>query len=206
MVQTVAVGTDGSGTASKAVEFAIDLAARYEAKIVFISAYVPVSESRLKREARDAPEDLQWTINPAEDVDATLRDCEERAEERGLRWASEAREGDAAKVARRAGREQRGRHPRDREQGHGAQGARQRAELRVAQRAVLRADRQDDLNESVALVAPVWLGCAGWRLRRRRDPHRKVLPWPSASPAVPCASCSPPSRRSRPPAWRVRRR
>ena len=98
MVQTVAVGTDGSGTADKAVEFAIDLAARYEAKIVFISAYVPVSETRLKREARDAPEELQWTINPAEDVDATLRDCEERAEERGLRWASEARQGDPAKI------------------------------------------------------------------------------------------------------------
>lgn len=98
MVNTVAVGTDGSGTADKAVEFAIDLAARYEAKIVFISAYVPVAESRLKREAREAPEDLQWTINPAEDVDATLRDCEERAEERGLRWASEARQGDPAKI------------------------------------------------------------------------------------------------------------
>jgi nucleotide-binding universal stress UspA family protein len=98
MVQTVAVGTDGSGTADKAVEFAIDLAARYEAKIVFISAYNPVSESRLRREGRDAPDDLQWMINPAEDVDATLRDCEERAEERGLRWASEARQGDPAKI------------------------------------------------------------------------------------------------------------
>jgi nucleotide-binding universal stress UspA family protein len=98
MVQTVAVGTDGSGTADKAVEFAIDLAARYEAKIVFISAYNPVSESRLKRGGREAPDDLQWMINPAEDVEATLRDCEERAEERGLRWASEAREGDAAKI------------------------------------------------------------------------------------------------------------
>jgi nucleotide-binding universal stress UspA family protein len=98
MVQTVAVGTDGSGTADKAVEFAIDLAARYEAKIVFISAYNPVSESRLRREASGAPDDLQWMINPAEDVDATLRDCEERAEEHGLRWASEARQGDPAKV------------------------------------------------------------------------------------------------------------
>jgi nucleotide-binding universal stress UspA family protein len=98
MVQTVAVGTDGSGTADKAVEFAIDLAARYEAKIVFISAYNPVSESRLKREGREAPDDLQWMINPAEDVDATLRECEERAEERGLRWASEARQGDPAKI------------------------------------------------------------------------------------------------------------
>jgi nucleotide-binding universal stress UspA family protein len=98
MVQTVAVGTDGSGTADKAVEFAIEMAARYEARIVFISAYVPVRESRLHREARDAPEDLQWSINPAEDVDATLRECEERAEARGLRWASEAREGDPAKI------------------------------------------------------------------------------------------------------------
>ena len=98
MVETVAVGTDGSGTADKAVEFAIDMAARYQARIVFISAYVPVRGSRLEREARDAPDDLQWTINPAEDVDATLRECEERAEEKGLRWASEAREGDPAKI------------------------------------------------------------------------------------------------------------
>jgi nucleotide-binding universal stress UspA family protein len=98
MVQTVAVGTDGSGTADKAVEFAIDLAARYDAKIVFISAYTPVPASRLARERTQAPDDLQWAINPAEDVDATLRACEERAAERGLRWASEASEGDAAKV------------------------------------------------------------------------------------------------------------
>jgi nucleotide-binding universal stress UspA family protein len=98
MVQTVAVGTNGSGTADKAVEFAIDLAARYGARIVFISAYTPVPEARLARERAQAPEDFQWTINPAEDVEATLRACEERAEERGLKWASESREGDAAKV------------------------------------------------------------------------------------------------------------
>lgn len=91
MVQTVAVGTDGSGTADKAVEFAIEMAARYEARIVFISAYVPVRE-------RDAAEDPQWTTSPAEDVDATLRECEERAEANGLRWASEAREGDPARI------------------------------------------------------------------------------------------------------------
>ena len=98
MVQTIAVGTDGSGTADKAVEFAIDLAARFEARIVFLSAYVPGKESRPAREQRDAPEDVQWTTNPAEDVDGMLRDCEERAEARGLRWASEAREGDPAKM------------------------------------------------------------------------------------------------------------
>ena len=97
MVQTVAVGTDGSGTADKAVEFAIELAARYEARIVFISAYVPGHAGR-ERERSDAPEDVQWSTNPVEAVDATLRDCEERAEAKGLRWTSEAREGDPAKV------------------------------------------------------------------------------------------------------------
>ena len=98
MIKTVAVGTDGSETAAKAVEFALDLASRYEAKIVFLSAYRPVSEERLRREARDAPEDVQWQINPAEDVEPALRDAEDAAGERGLKSASEAQEGDAAKV------------------------------------------------------------------------------------------------------------
>jgi len=98
MIGTVAVGTDGSDTAAKAVEFALDLAGRYEAKIVFLSAYKAVPEERLKREARDAPEDVQWQINPAEDVEPALRDAEDAARERGLDAASEAREGDAARV------------------------------------------------------------------------------------------------------------
>jgi nucleotide-binding universal stress UspA family protein len=98
MIATVAVGTDGSGTAEKAVLAALELAERYEARIVFISAYAPVDEHRLKHEKRDAPEDIQWTINPEEDVDSTLRECEELAEERGLKWASEAAQGDPADV------------------------------------------------------------------------------------------------------------
>ena len=98
MIGTVAVGTDGSDTAAKAVEFALDLASRYEAKIVFLSAYRAVHEERLKREARDAPEDVQWQINPAEDVEPALRDAEDAARERGLDAVSEAKEGDPGKV------------------------------------------------------------------------------------------------------------
>ena len=98
MIGTVAVGTDGSDTAAKAVEFALDLASRYEAKIVFLSAYKAVPEDRLKREARDAPEDIQWQINPAEDVEPALRDAEDAARERGLETTSEAKEGDPGKV------------------------------------------------------------------------------------------------------------
>ncbi len=98
MITTVAVGTDGSETAAKAVEFALELAGRYEAKIVFLSAYKPVANERLKQESRDAPEDVQWQINPAEDVEPALRDAEDSARERGLKTASEASEGDASKV------------------------------------------------------------------------------------------------------------
>ena len=98
MIGTVAVGTDGSDTAAKAVEFALDLAGRYDAKIIFLSAYKPVADSQLKREARDAPEDVQWQINPAEDVEPALRDAGSLAEERGLAWESEAKEGEPAKV------------------------------------------------------------------------------------------------------------
>jgi len=98
VVSTVAVGTDGSGTASKAVRAAIDLAQRYEARIVFLSVYHPVDEVRLRREKRDAPEEIQWSINPEEDVDRILSAAEQLAEESGLRWASEAQTGEPAEV------------------------------------------------------------------------------------------------------------
>ena len=98
MIATVAVGTDGSATAKKAVIAALDLAERYGARIVFVSSYAPVDEVRLRHEKRDAPVEVQWTINPEEDVDATLRECEELADERGLSWTSEAAQGDPADV------------------------------------------------------------------------------------------------------------
>lgn len=98
MIATVAVGTDGSATAKKAVIAALDLAERYGARIVFVSSYAPVDEVRLRHEKRDAPAEVQWTINPEEDVDATLRECEELADERGLSWTSEAAQGDPADV------------------------------------------------------------------------------------------------------------
>jgi nucleotide-binding universal stress UspA family protein len=97
-IDTVAVGTDGSDTATKAVEFALELADKFGSRVVFISSYRPVSETRLKHEQKDAPEELQWAINPAEDVEDALRTVEAMADERGLKWTSEAREGHPADV------------------------------------------------------------------------------------------------------------
>ena len=98
MVKTVAVGTDGSDTAKVAVDFAMDMAERYGAKLIIASAYKPVAEDQLRREQADAPQDIQWSINPSEEVDATLRTVEDQAKEKGLSYASEARNGDPAEV------------------------------------------------------------------------------------------------------------
>ena len=98
MINTVAVGTDGTSTASIAVDFAIDLAEKYGARLVVISSYQAVDELRLKREQAEAPQDVQWAINPTEDVDATLGDVEEKAHERGLETTTVASPGDPADV------------------------------------------------------------------------------------------------------------
>jgi nucleotide-binding universal stress UspA family protein len=98
MLNTVAVGTDGSDTAAKAVDFAIDLAEKYDARLVVISSYQPVDEMRLKHEQAAAPGEVQWSINPTEDVDATLAAAEEKAHERGLKTTTVASQGDPADV------------------------------------------------------------------------------------------------------------
>ena len=98
MVQTIAVGTDGSDTAQRAVDFALDMAEKFGAKVVFASAYRPVSETRLTKDRDAAPGDVQWSVNPNQEVEQILRDAEEIARERGLDFASEARTGDPADV------------------------------------------------------------------------------------------------------------
>ena len=98
MIQTVAVGTDGSETASKAVDFAFDVAEKFGAKVVICSSYKPVTEDRVRQAQKDAPEDIQWSINPTQEVDSNLTAAADRAKGRGLQTVTEAREGDPADV------------------------------------------------------------------------------------------------------------
>jgi nucleotide-binding universal stress UspA family protein len=98
MLSTIAVGTDGSETATKAVDFAIDMAERYGARLVIASSYTPVPEDRLAKEQANAPQEIQWSISPMEDVNAALEGAEEKAKERGVRTVAEARQGDPADV------------------------------------------------------------------------------------------------------------
>ncbi|HEY6692587.1 MAG TPA: universal stress protein [Solirubrobacteraceae bacterium] len=96
MFQSIVVGTDGSETAGEAVREAIELAKAVGASIELVSAYEPVSRERLREEARQAPGDLQWMVNPREDVEATLSEASERVEAAGVSVNTYPREGDPA--------------------------------------------------------------------------------------------------------------
>jgi nucleotide-binding universal stress UspA family protein len=96
MFRSIVVGTDGSETARKAVEEAIDLAKSVGASMCIVSAYAPVPQARLREEAKQTPADLQWMVNPREEVDSTLSDAADVVREAGLDVETFAREGDPA--------------------------------------------------------------------------------------------------------------
>ena len=96
MFKSIVVGTDGSETASEAVRQAVELAREIGARIELVSAYEPVSRARLREEKSQTPDDLQWMVNPREDVDATLAEATARVKEAGLDVETYARQGDPA--------------------------------------------------------------------------------------------------------------
>ncbi len=96
MFSSIVVGTDGSETAEEAVRQAVDLAKAVGAKVQLVSAYEPVSNQRIREEKQQAPEDVQWSINPREDVEATLEDAAEIAANAGVNVERFARQGDPA--------------------------------------------------------------------------------------------------------------
>ena len=96
MFQSIVVGTDGSQTAGEAVREAIELASTVGARLDIVSAYEPVSGQRLREEAREVPQDIQWKVNPREDVEATLEEAREEVGDSGVDLETFAREGDPA--------------------------------------------------------------------------------------------------------------
>ncbi len=96
MFSRIVVGTDGSETATAAVRQAADLASKLGASLILVSAYEPVSQSRLREERLQAPADLEHAVTPREDVDATLAEAVKLASERGVEVETDARQGDPA--------------------------------------------------------------------------------------------------------------
>ena len=96
MFRSIVVGTDGSDTATQAVRQAIELARSVGARIELVSAYEPVSDARLREESIVVPQDLQWMINPREDVLATLEAAAREIRDAGVDVEVFARQGDPA--------------------------------------------------------------------------------------------------------------
>ena len=107
MFTAIVVGTDGSETAGKAVAQATELAVAMSARLLVVSAFAPVAGSRLREESQQAPPDLQWMVNPREDVDATLQAAAEPAQEAGVDVETFARQGDPADAILDVAEEQR---------------------------------------------------------------------------------------------------
>jgi nucleotide-binding universal stress UspA family protein len=108
MLDTVAVGTDGSQTAAKALDFAIDLAQRYGSRLVVISSYRAVTGDQHVLLAAAGtyavPHDVQWS--PTQDVEAILAEAEEKAHARGVATTTAAGAGDPADILCRHAEEQ----------------------------------------------------------------------------------------------------
>ncbi|HEX5821952.1 MAG TPA: universal stress protein [Solirubrobacterales bacterium] len=91
MVSTVAVGTDGSETASEAVKQAAEFARRFEAKLVLLSAFT------------DGPpppdaDEAQWAYSPAAQLREILSRTEAEMNKQGLECTTVVEEGDPAEV------------------------------------------------------------------------------------------------------------
>ena len=96
MFGSIVVGTDGSETATEAVRQAAELAKSVGASIDLVSAYEPVSSARLREEGTEVPKDMEWMVNPREDVDSTLSEAADEIREHGVEVQTFAREGDPA--------------------------------------------------------------------------------------------------------------
>jgi nucleotide-binding universal stress UspA family protein len=94
--RSIVVGTDGSGTATEAVRQATQLARLVGGRIHLVSAYEPVGAARLREERERVPADLEWMVNPREEVDRTLGEAAETIRAAGVEVAAYARQGDPA--------------------------------------------------------------------------------------------------------------
>jgi nucleotide-binding universal stress UspA family protein len=91
VISTVAVGTDGSETASEAVRQAADYARRFDAKLILLSAFEdgpPPSDA----------DERQWAYNPAARVREILSRTEAEIKAQGIDCTTVIDEGDPADV------------------------------------------------------------------------------------------------------------
>ena len=97
MFSTVAVGTDGSETANVAVGIAADLARRYEARLVLLSAFE--DSQRAARWGTDAfAVAVEWAANTAAQVREVLARTETDLRSQGVDCTTRVGEGEPGEV------------------------------------------------------------------------------------------------------------
>jgi nucleotide-binding universal stress UspA family protein len=95
MFKSIVVGTDGSETATRAVEQAADLARAGDGELHIVMSASTVPESRLRSERQGVPDDVAHTVNPTEDTEADLKEIADRYEG-DLRVTTHPKSGDPA--------------------------------------------------------------------------------------------------------------
>jgi len=94
MFSTIAVGTDGSATASEAVRAAAEIARRFDADLFLLSAYRESGES-----ATDpVGDEEQWAFKPVARLREELTRTETELKRDGLRVKTLVNEGNPAEV------------------------------------------------------------------------------------------------------------
>jgi nucleotide-binding universal stress UspA family protein len=95
VLETIAVGTDGSPTASKAVEAAVEMARRFDSELVLLSAF---KNSHDVRAEGHTDVELQWTTNKDARVREILARTEEQLRDAKVDCRTMIEEGDPADV------------------------------------------------------------------------------------------------------------
>ena len=94
MISTVAVGTDGSATAAEAIKEASEIARRFGADLVLLSAY---QDSRGSPEP-DTDVELQWAANSSARMRSILERIEEDLRQQGVECKTLSDKGDPGEV------------------------------------------------------------------------------------------------------------
>jgi nucleotide-binding universal stress UspA family protein len=93
MLTRVAVGTDGSATAAEAVTAATELARRFGAELILLSAFQDGAGA-----PADSDPELQWASNPAARLREILERTQEEVRRSGLECRTLSEEGEPAEV------------------------------------------------------------------------------------------------------------
>lgn len=100
MLSTIAVGTDGSDSAKQAVAEAVELAKRYDAELVLISAFQSSPAT-----PKDDPDERQWAHSTAAQLQAIMSRLEDDLKAQGIACRTLFDEGDPAEVLVRLAKE-----------------------------------------------------------------------------------------------------